>query len=74
MDNTVECAPTRCGCRVPLVFDRSTGCWRHLDDLSRCDPHQPRSANSLAAHRLALALRAQAIAYLRTAPERAHAP
>ena len=24
------------GCAVPAVYDRATGAWRHLTDLSRC--------------------------------------
>jgi hypothetical protein len=28
-----------------LLWDETAGCWRHLDDLSRCDPGQPRAAH-----------------------------
>lgn len=37
-----QTATPRCGCRVPRLWDARYGLWRHLDDLSACDPDRPR--------------------------------
>lgn len=37
-----DVTPTRCGCRVPLIWDAHLGRWLHLDDLTPCVPGRPR--------------------------------